>query len=585
MAAAMLGAVVVLRLWHADLHVPFSYVDDGNLAHMFVKEILHGGWYERTSQLGAPSGQELYDYPVLNGDTLNVLVIKVLGLFSSDSSVVLNLFYLLTYPLVALAAFLVLRRLRLSRPVALVCSILYTLLPYHFLRGEPHLLLTAYYAVPLGAYLVLSVLDDEPLFARRSRAGPRLLAYASRRSLTTVALVLVLATASGSFYYSGFTVVLVAAAALLRFAVSRSRRVLATGAVLVGVLVGLSLVQLAPSLVYRARHGTDPEVAHRYAFESEFYSLKLSLLVLPVDHHRIGALARAKARYETHFRATEARLATLGIVGTVGFLWLLFVALATCVGARTGRYRTPAAATVIAFLIATIGGFSTLIGYVYPQLRAWDRLSIFIAFYSFLAVGFLLDSLRLVLGSRLRRAAVFGAVLAVTLLVGVFDETTDAFIPQYGSIAAEYRSDGSFVRSIERTLGPHACVYQLPYIPFPETVPPGRMSDYDPVRGYLHSNTLRWTYGAIRGRPADWAASVASQPLTTALPAAARAGFRGVWVDRFGYADNGAAVERQLTGLVGAPRFVSPNGRFSFFDLRAYAQRVPSPRTTGCGGP
>src|ERR671937_795903 len=138
MAAAMLGAVIVLRLWHADLRVPFSYVDDGNLAHMFVKEILHGGWYERTPQLGAPSGQELYDYPVLNGDTLNVLVIKVLGLFSSDSSVVLNLFYLLTYPLVALAAFLVLRRLRLSRPVALVCSILYTLLPYHFLRGEPH---------------------------------------------------------------------------------------------------------------------------------------------------------------------------------------------------------------------------------------------------------------------------------------------------------------------------------------------------------------------------------------------------------------------------------------------------------------
>ena len=88
----------------------------------------------------------------------------MIGLFSSDAAVVVNVFFLLTFPLVGLAAYLVLRRLTLSRPVAIVCSILYTLLPYHFARGEVHLLLSAYYVVPLGAYLVLAVLGDRPLF-------------------------------------------------------------------------------------------------------------------------------------------------------------------------------------------------------------------------------------------------------------------------------------------------------------------------------------------------------------------------------------------------------------------------------------
>ena len=57
---------------------------------------------------------------------------KSIGLFTSDAAVVVNVFFLLTFPLVGLAAYLVLRRLTVSVPVSIVCSILYTLMPYHF---------------------------------------------------------------------------------------------------------------------------------------------------------------------------------------------------------------------------------------------------------------------------------------------------------------------------------------------------------------------------------------------------------------------------------------------------------------------
>ncbi len=82
---------------------------------------------------------------------------------------------------------------------------LYTLLPYHFLRGEAHLFFAAYYAVPIAAYLMLAVFRGDRLFGRW------------RPTLVTAALCAVVAAASGSFYYSAFTVLLVVIASVLRF--------------------------------------------------------------------------------------------------------------------------------------------------------------------------------------------------------------------------------------------------------------------------------------------------------------------------------------------------------------------------------
>jgi phosphoglycerol transferase len=43
--------------------------------------------------------------------------------------------------------------------------------------------------------------------------------------------------------------------------------------------------------------------------------------------------------------------------------------------------------------------------------------------------------------------------------------------------------------------------------------------------------------------------------------------FAGIYVDRRGYADNGAAVVAELTALVGAPTVVQAPGPKVFFDL------------------
>ncbi len=540
---ALVGAALFLRLWRGDLGVPLEYFGDVNLQHALVRLVHDNLWFYENGRLGAPSGLELYDYPVLSGETLNVLAVWLLGLVGFGSAAAMNVFYVLTYPAAAVAAYLVLRRLGADWGASLVCAVLFALAPYHFIRGETHLWLSAYYAVPVGAYLALSVLGGDEW--RRRWLYPGLLA----------ALV---ALASGSFYYSAFTVLLVVVAVVLRYVATRERRAVVAGGFVVGVIVAVSLVQLAPTMVYRAANGRNDEVAKRFSYESEVYSLKLSQLVFPVDGHRIDALARVKQRYSERFAPGDARAAALGIVGTAGLAWLL----AVCFGALAGRRAPPrhvqlAALTLTAFLFATVGGLGTVVSGAWSQTRAWNRLSIFIAFFAIAAVALGLTALR-------RRLSVpaFAAVLAAVLLVGLYDQTSDSYIPDYPVLKGLWAHDREFFGSLDRD---GAMVVQLPYEPFPEP-PVVRQAVYEPAKAFLHTGETRWSWGAMRGREGDWLAPLADSPAAEIVAAARQRDFDAIVVDRIGYNDDGAAIEAQLTEELGAPRR-SPNLRFLYYGL------------------
>jgi hypothetical protein len=441
----------------------------------------------------------------------------------------------------------VLRRLAIGREVALVIAVLYALLPYHFMRGESHLFLAAYYAVPLGAYLALCVFDGKGF------------------TVGLGALAAVVALASGSFYYSAFTVVLVVVAAALHFLVTRGRRGVVCGGLVVAVILGVSLLQLAPTIVYRAANGTNDEVAKRYWFESENYGLKITHLVLPVDGHRVDSLAARKQEYVDQIPPNEGRAATLGAVGSAGFFWLLAVAVAAIVGAGRrydlGMHARLAVLTVVSVLLATTGGLATLIAVVWPQIRSWNRLSVFIAFFALVAVALLLEWL----GRRIPRP-VFLAALAAILVLGAADQTTDFFVPPYDGVAADYRDDERWIRTLEERLPERAMVVQLPYEPFPEPRP-GPRPLYEPAKPYIHSSDLRWSFGAMKGRPDDWAAANATRPAAELVPAAREAGFAAIHVDRLAYPDQGAAVENELRGVVGSEPERSGNGRYLLWPL------------------
>jgi len=103
---------------------------------------------------------------------------------------------------------------------------------------------------------------------------------------------------------------------------------------------------------------------------------------------------------------------------------------------------------------------------------------------------------------------------------------------------------------------------------------------YEPLRGYLHSRHLRWSYGAIKGRAADWPAALAGQPLPYVLAAAGAAGFTGLWVDPAGFEPVKAARLRSaLRVILGEAGVTSPDGDLWFFDLRPYLARLARAHT------
>ena len=73
-AASILVAVLMLRLWTADLRAPFDYGGDAFFFSMITKAIAEGGGWLTNAHLGAPGVLELYDFPL--ADLLHNLIFK-----------------------------------------------------------------------------------------------------------------------------------------------------------------------------------------------------------------------------------------------------------------------------------------------------------------------------------------------------------------------------------------------------------------------------------------------------------------------------------------------------------------------------
>jgi hypothetical protein len=588
-AAAVLsvtGAALAIQIWRITPSVPLAYIGDGHLFLAMVKATLENGWYLSNPDLGAPLGSEWHDFPVASGDTLHLLLIHALSPISDNYVVVLHVFYMLGYALTAISAFAALRLLEISRGPAIVCATLFALLPYHFALNEAHPFHTAYWVVPIACFLVLALLLDRPLFARRKDSNGGLRGYASRTTVATLGACLLIGSA-GANYYSAFAAGLVILAGLVAAIRVEWRRSLATAGVVAGVILAVVALNALPTLIYEAEHGANDKVANRGPEESEFYSLTLFGLLVPSAGHRIGPFDELRRDYaESSPTPVLAAAPGIGMVAAVGLVWLLGFALASIVKSAPWRERwrlhgAAAAAALISLLIATTGGLSLLFAYlVSPQLRVWNRFHVFIAFFALVAVAALLDLAVRRLRTARRGKALAGTLLAAILVLGFLDQTNPSYVPAYDDIRAEFVSDSTFFGTVEERLGPGAAVFQLPYVPFPEWYAVGGTTQFEPMRGYLHSSDLRWSYGAMYGRPEDWQPGLIDESVEQALPRLSAVGFDGLVIDRPAYPDNGGALEAAIAKQVGAKPLVAPNARFSFFDLRAYGEDLRRSRSS-----
>jgi phosphoglycerol transferase len=578
----------MLRLWRATWTVPFFYTGDavGSAAH--VKATFEWGWYEYQPDLGAPYGQHYHDYAF--SDNLHLVLLKAFTPFTDNWPIAFNAYYVLAFVACGLGMLWFLRREGVGRSLSLALSVLYAVAPYHFWRNEAHLFLGAYWTVPLTLVVVMAALRGEPLWRRRTgRSG--LVGLLTGRG-AAVAIIMV-AAGSATAYYAVFGGILLAFAGFLALGRTRSWRrfggVVAAGALLVAAFV----VNLLPDLLYARQFGPNPSAVVRGADQGEVWGFKLTSLLLPAQGHPIAAWAKFRETYDaTHPLASERP--ALGLTCAVALVAVFVIsvvriahrserAASADVLRRRGAVADLCAMSVLTFLLGTVGGLGAMVSFLNEAIRGWNRTSIFLSALLLGVVGLVveggLNRARQALDRRRggsgRSRLLTPAAAALLLLVGVADQQVAQSVPPYAASAAMWNSDEAFVRQIEATVPAGSMIFQLPFMAFPESGTSHEAGDADLLKPSLHSTSLRWSLGGIKGRPeTDWGWSAVQRSPQEAIDIITKMGFAAIVIDRAATPDHGAAIEAAYAPYAGSPGFTSQDGRWAFLSLQRQSSQA-----------
>jgi len=562
----------LMALGAADLSIPFIIWSDSRLYRALFKGMIENGWYVFNPSLGAPFGMDMHDW--VPSDYGNFLLSKLISLCFPSPETTFNIYYLLSFPLTTVTALFTLRRLGFSVAPSLLGSILYTFLPYHFLRVD-HLFLSCYCLVPLLVLTAIWVAQGVPLLVSRDPESGKLRPSIRDKSSLLSLGILALAAASG-VYYVFFACFFLVIAGIQAFILRRELLPTLRAVILSGAATLILLLCMSPTILYRFHYGPNPEAVVRSPHSAEEYGLKIAQLVLPMRLHRIPRLANLRRNYDHGPLNNENSNSSLGAAGTLGFLALIALAFFPFRGSPHWQLvRTLATLNIAALLLATIGGFGSILSWLgLKEIRAYNRISIFIALFSVLAlVSFFETAINWAKNEAWRRAAII-ALLLFVFVAGLWEQTSPLLRPSYAAYSEHYSIDAEFVSMIEALLPERAMIFQLPHISFPEGGAPGRMIGHDHFEAYLHSRSLRWSFGAIKGREGGrWQDRIASLSPEEMVSSLAFYGFSGIYVDRSGYQEDDKIAE-ELARIIGSKPLVSRDERLVFFDIRDYPKKA-----------
>ncbi|HLP03360.1 MAG TPA: hypothetical protein VK163_15140, partial [Opitutaceae bacterium] len=469
--------------------------------------------FTHLERLGAPFGADWTLYPVGDGPTFALagLLARAVGPFAA-----VNLVGCLLLATAALSFFLCGRRLGWRPEWAACGALLFAFSNYH-LRWFITLSFTQTWTLPPLLLVCADAARPAPPTTRNKR-----------RTLAR-------------------------AAALGAFGMNRLRRApWRRLAPLATLLTAMALaVMLAHWTFFAAKLTGAPstEQFDRGYTGAELYALKPLDLVIPPADHRSRLFRDFGQVYSAHSALKgEFFYNYLGLVGLLGLGLLAFTGL-RAVARPDPRHRVPDAVHGVFWcgLIATVGGGTAALALLgVDWFRASNRIGVFLSLWALL---FLFGALH-----RATRDTGRWITLAAAAALGAagwFEQTPwSDFAKARRELTAQIDADRAAVTTLEQAIGNQGCVFQLPFVPFPEAGLTAKLRDYEHLRPFLASAGLRFSYGALRGREeSDWGIA------TTRLPAAAlverlqSTGFSALWIDRRGYTDGAAALLSELRAL------------------------------------
>lgn len=505
------------RKYPWELAQPVEYANDAMFQLGAAKAAADRGlgalWGATNPYLGAPAGARWADFPASED-----VVYLGIGLVSRavGPNLGMNLAFIGTGVLAAWCMYLVARRLRLSRRTAALAGVLFAMSPYFYWRNIHHINLAVYWPLPL-VFLVW-------LWASSKRGLER----GSRRLAQALGVITLVAVHNN--YYLNYALQVLLLIVVLQ-AVRGRWRAVQGGLLVMLAAMGVFLVVNADTLVGFWRFGGNPEAVQRSVADTVRFGLRPMELFIPSPLHRLPPLDHLGAMYRPGGTG-EFPSPFLGIVGIAGFVALVAQGLRSLLFAEVrGMPSRFLVFSLWLMWLAVAGGLLQLVQTAtgFTAFRSNNRVSILLMGMALLFAGRGLDRLL-----RRRSPAVAWAVCAGLALFGLWEQSPD--VRKLGNIAAVHAqmaskatSDEKLVQAMERELPASAAVMQWPPMAFPEGGGVGGAPDYDYFRPYLYSRTLRFSYGAMKGRPeASYAYQTFQLPPAQAVAQLKAEGFHAV---------------------------------------------------------
>lgn len=549
----------------ANYPLVYSSGGDRITGQATAKSMLENGWIYTNPYLGAPFGSTNYDAVTM--ELLLNLIEQCLVWVTGNWVLSYNLFYLSAYFLTALTSFYALKKLNIHEIIALPLAILYAFAPYHQMRGTGHLYLGMYFMVPLAVLYVYRLMKGEGVFHkgavlfRKNRQGW----FTGANILRVLCLMCMALT---GIYYAFFTCFFLCVVILYwifnynygrkdqKQSISKTLKgiwkYISQPMLSIGIMVLTLILAALPNLIYWMQNGKAETLTVKGGEGAEIYGLKVIQLLLPMANHRLDLLARIRSFYDTYYPlVNENRMSSLGAIMAIGFVVLCAALFMSFRLPKNSNIRIGSLLTLAAILFGTVGGFAVILSFVTGAIRCYNRFSIFIAMFSLIAVAQLLQNLYLKI--KVKKRVVMGCGMLILLLLGIYDQTTPVAPEVYEVYAEAFDADETFIRAIESAEEEGAMIYQMPYMRYPENGGMNDMEDYAHMVGYLHSDSLRWSYGSVAGREGDqWLQEIDSLSLPEQVQAIRDAGFAGIYVDWNAYLpDERTQMEAQFSVLIG----------------------------------
>jgi phosphoglycerol transferase len=548
-----------LNLWKYNIKVPFNYWGDTIYQLLAIKSIIQNGWTFDIPQLSAPYSLSLVSFPV--NASSDWLIIKFLSLFTHEPGLILNIFWILTFVLTGWTTMFAMEQLKISKSLAFVGGIVYAFLPYAVERNVGHLNLV-YYLIPLVSLFVVKIsnIQDE-------KQGP-----INKKTL--------LAGCAGCFfqgfnyiYYSFFSVGLLIYACLLNQCKKISVKY---SAVAIAILITTTVANLVPSIYSWNVGGKPPDLGYKQTAEAEIYGAKIRKMLAPSPLNPLPLLSNwgkkdAEAGFPHENENTSVRQ---GIYCAIGFILLICVSIGV-LKTESNLIRTLAYLNITTLLVITVGGVGVIFNlFVLPDIRCYNRFSIFISFFSLVAISKFIDDL---LNKTARKFQIYLIGIVVCLaLFSLYDQTTSfAYLlnRQDGDTTAAHE-ERDIVTTIEKNCPKVKNVFQFPTIGFPIMEKYNRMESYDHLRPYIWSTSLNWSSPSFSSRHLLWQEKINKLNGKELLDYLAYSNFDLVWVDRYAYKDNADAIVSDLLASGAKKIHCVKSDRFALFDLSDYKSKI-----------